>query len=104
MVKTTAHASPPGNALVISLISTILAIAKLLIADQFPADGTRRSAKHPGDIGLRVATYPEAGNDVSFFLRELVIGIHVCILSLVGIEAYNISALSFLRHSVALTS
>jgi hypothetical protein len=104
MVKATAHASPPGNGLVIGLISTILAIARLLIAVQFSADGTRRTPKRPGDVGLGVATYPEARNDVSFFLRELVIGTHVCILSVVGIEAYNISALSFLRQSVALTS
>jgi hypothetical protein len=60
MVKATAYASPPGNGLVIGLISTILAIARLLIAIQFSADGTRRTPKHPGDVGLRVATYPEA--------------------------------------------
>jgi hypothetical protein len=104
MVKATAYAPPPGDGLEIGFISTILAITKLLIAVQFPADGTRRSTKHPRDVGLGVATYSEASNDVPFLLRELVIATHVCILSVVGIEAYSIPALSFLRHSVALTS
>jgi hypothetical protein len=52
MVKATAYASAPGDGLVIGLISTILAIARLLIAVQFPADGTRRTPKHPGDVSL----------------------------------------------------
>jgi hypothetical protein len=77
MVKATAYASPPGNGLVVGLISTILAIAQLLIAVQFPADSTRRTPKHPGDIGVGVATYPEARNDVSFFLRELSVATQV---------------------------
>ena len=51
------------------------------IAREFAADGTGRSAQAASDLRIGFSTYQEAGNSISFLLRELVVSIHKASLS-----------------------
>jgi hypothetical protein len=96
-VEAAAHTSTPGRCIAVGQVGSICAIAVAAVARQFSADRTLRAAKGAGDVGVGSATYQKSSNTVPFFLRELAIATHVCILFLAGIDAYDsISALSFL--------
>jgi hypothetical protein len=104
VVKAATCFSSPGKRLAICFICTISAIAYSSIASKLATNGTWRTTQLAGNFSFRGVPYRAFRNGVPLFLRELLIASHVCNLSLVGIGACSIAALSFLDQLVALTS
>jgi hypothetical protein len=62
-------------------LSAVVGIVVGSVARELAADGARRSTQASGDFCIGFSTYQEAGNSISFLLRELVVSIHKASLS-----------------------
>jgi hypothetical protein len=62
-------------------LCTVVGIVVGSVARELAADGACRSPQATGDFCIRFSTYQEAGNSISFLLRELAVSIHKASLS-----------------------
>ena len=74
-------AASSGSGIAVCQLCAVVGIMVGSIARELAADGTGRSAQAASDLRIGFSTYQEAGNSISFLLRELVISIHVASLS-----------------------
>jgi hypothetical protein len=81
-------------------LCTVVEIVVGSIARELAADGARRSTQAARDFGIGFSTYQEAGNSISFLLRELMVSIHAASLSWRKSVQGSISTLSLFcqRH------
>ncbi len=72
-VRPAATSSAPGNGVAMRLLGAIIAVVVRHVAAQFPPDRAAMATQRARNLRCRTAAHPLRGDQVSFFLGELVI-------------------------------
>src|SRR6266545_4680492 len=87
MAETDPLTPPPGRRIALCDRGAVGPVAVAAIAPTLPEDRGWRPIDRPGHLGERLAAFPKGRNAVSFFLRELLVPTHRCVLFLAENDA-----------------